>query len=141
MPTKSCPLPRMSRTDVQSSDAVFDYHAALARVDGDKLFLRELAELFVQEWSDRLEAIEAALAARELTSVECSAHTLKGAACHFLAAPTVLAAQALETVAARDDIAGARSAFPALARAVECLLDRLRAFLRSPVAQEDLQRP
>src|SRR5271155_4253447 len=81
----------------QANDPVFDQAAALALVDGDELFLCELANLFVQEQPERLAALEAALAAEALAEVERLAHNLKGAACHFAAALTVAAAQWLET--------------------------------------------
>ena len=64
----------------------FDFQDALVRVDGDELFLRELAELFIQQWSDLPATIEA-LGTNSLYEVERLAHNLKGAACYFLSAP------------------------------------------------------
>ena len=122
-------LPPSARAD----DPVCDQAAALARLDGDRSFLCELAELFVQQAPDQLAAIVAALAVKATDELERLAHSLKGSACHFAAAPTVAAAQWLETAAADRNLAEAGNAYRALTLEVERLLDQLRALPESPV--------
>jgi two-component system sensor histidine kinase/response regulator len=116
--------------------AGYDHAAALAKVDGDEAFFGELAELFVHDCPGWLAGIEAALAAGEVAEVAQLAHTLKGAAYHFAAAPTIAAAQVLEKAAEGGDLAATRAALPELAAAVARLLGRLdRLAGRAPVEE------
>jgi signal transduction histidine kinase/DNA-binding response OmpR family regulator len=110
--------------------AAYDHAAALAKLDGDEAFLGELAEVFVQDCPGWLAGIETALAAGDVAEARQRAHTLKGAAYHFAAAPTIAAARALEKA---GDVAAARAALPELAAAARLLgrLDRLTG--RAPV--------
>ncbi len=138
IPGAVVPFPGTRVSAQQADDPVFDHLAALARVDGDESFLHELAELFLQEGPEQLASLATALAVEELAEVERLAHNLKGAACHFVASPTVGAAQRLETASARGDLVQARSAYRELTCELERLLGQLRALLCSPVDTEGM---
>jgi HPt (histidine-containing phosphotransfer) domain-containing protein len=137
-PARASSFPRLSPSVSRAHDPVFNHAAALARVDGDEQFLCELAEMFVPEASEHLAAMETALAAEALAEMGRLAHTLKGAACHFVASPTVVAAQALETASAHEDLALASRAYRELRCEVERLLGQLRTLLCSPVDAEEV---
>jgi two-component system sensor histidine kinase/response regulator len=51
---------------------------ALARVDGDETFLRELAELFIENCPPLLAELDAAVQKRDAGAIAKAAHTLKG---------------------------------------------------------------
>ena len=65
----------------------FDYDSqVLARFEGDKDLLREVAQLFLDDSAVSLEAVRAAVVARDGKAIHRTAHTLKGSVSNFLAA-------------------------------------------------------
>jgi two-component system sensor histidine kinase/response regulator len=100
---------------------VFDRAEALARVDGDEEFLKEIAELFLAECPRYLQEIGDALHAADAGTLGRAAHTLKGAVGNFVAAPAFEAAFALERLARAGDLDGSAEAFAAVRREVEHL--------------------
>jgi two-component system, sensor histidine kinase and response regulator len=107
------------------ADEVYDHATAVAHLDNDEEFLRELAEMFVLDCPSWLAGIETALAQGDIAAAQRLAHTLKGAAYHFAAPATITAALGLEELAADRDLAGARAAYPELSHAATLLLGRL----------------
>jgi HPt (histidine-containing phosphotransfer) domain-containing protein len=92
----------------QTSDAaVLDRATALERIGGDSALLRDIARLFLQEYPMLLAQIRTAFTGGDAREVERAAHSLKGAAANFCAAPTVQAALAVETLARGGDVSGA----------------------------------
>jgi HPt (histidine-containing phosphotransfer) domain-containing protein len=124
-----------------SAAPAYDHAAAVARLEGDEAFLRELADLFIQDCPGWLTGIEAALNGGDAAAAQRLAHTLKGAAYHFAAGPTIAAAQALEQAADGGDLTGARAMFSGLARAVARLLGQLNTLLGRAPAEEAAGRP
>jgi PAS domain S-box-containing protein len=76
--------------------AALDRESALQRVGGDESLLRDIGQLFLEEYPALLEAIRAAAAARDAHRLERSAHSLKGSVANFGAAGAVAAALRLE---------------------------------------------
>src|SRR5271166_4447317 len=66
---------------------------ALARVEGDSLLLRELIQLFLDDYPLTMADLQAAIAKGDTSAAERHAHTLKGAASNFEAGPVVTAGQ------------------------------------------------
>ena len=64
-------------------EAAFDRHVALLRVGGDEELLKEIAEIFLEDYPKVLAEIQAALACGDARRLEQSAHTLKGSAGNF----------------------------------------------------------
>src|SRR5271165_6447560 len=56
---------------------------ALARVEGDDTLLRELIQLFLDDYPRTLADLHAAIAKGDTSAAERHAHTLKGAASNF----------------------------------------------------------
>ena len=66
--------------EIKADDSGFDFIAALDSIDGDKGLFEELMGLFLEDYPQRLEEIEAALEKGDSDATERAAHTLKGAA-------------------------------------------------------------
>ncbi len=111
-----------------------DYEAqVLARFDGDKEMLREIAQLFLDDSPQMLEAVRAAVVARDAKAIHRTAHTLKGSVSNFLALEaqtggddpaqvTAMATQVLERMATTGQLQQVDVAFAA----VETMLAQLR---------------
>lgn len=86
---------------------VLDLTAALAQMDGDAELLQEIVGIFLETGPEQLEAIAAALAARDAAQVALVAHGMKGGASNFCAGRFVGAARELELAAKGGSLAGA----------------------------------
>jgi HPt (histidine-containing phosphotransfer) domain-containing protein len=88
--------------------------AALSHVDGDAALLREIADLFLGDYPQRMAEIQAAIATDDGQALMRAAHSLKGVAGTFAAKATYEAAQRLETMGENGDLLAARDAYTAL---------------------------
>ena len=104
---------------------VFDQDAALARLDGDRDLLRDVAGMFLSDSPDMVRAVRSAVAAHDARALQVSAHALKGSASTFSAAGLVEAAWALEQMGRRGDLSDAGAALTTL----EMEADRFRGAL------------
>jgi HPt (histidine-containing phosphotransfer) domain-containing protein len=104
---------------------VLDRAKSLERLGGDEVLLGEIARLFLLEYPALVAQIHAARDKDDARVMERAAHSLKGAAANFCAAPTVDAALALEQLARAGDLAGADKALTRL----EAELARMHAAL------------
>jgi two-component system sensor histidine kinase/response regulator len=114
-------------TDSQRS---WNSENALARVEGDSTLLRELIQLFLDDYPRTLAELRAAIAQGDTSAAERHAHTLKGAASNFEAGPVVTAGQRLETSAYRNDLANAATQIQQLETALAELRIELEAYLQ-----------
>jgi CheY-like chemotaxis protein len=89
---------------------VFDRAAALARINGDEEFLRELAQVFLETYPSVLKQIEEALAGGDAERLAKAAHTLKGSVSHLSAKPVFDQARRLELLGRGSDLAEASAA-------------------------------
>ena len=95
---------------------VFDEQAALARLDGDRDLLRDVAGLFVADAPRMVLAVRSAVSTGDARGLQLSAHALKGSAGTFSAGALVEAAWALEQMGRRADLGGAAEALATLER-------------------------
>ncbi|HYT92116.1 MAG TPA: response regulator [Gemmataceae bacterium] len=130
---RETPPPPAEPAMVTTAPAAFDRAAALARLDGDEAFLKELAGIFVQDCPRLLAEMEAALARSDAEALQRAAHTLKGSSYHFEAAATAAAAKQLETIGRSGDLTSAPDAYLALARAAGRLVRELEALAAAEV--------
>jgi HPt (histidine-containing phosphotransfer) domain-containing protein len=105
----------------------FNLDEALARVDGDRDLLVELAGILRSEAPRMLAGIRAGLQTGDARSVEVAAHTLRGSVGSFGAVAAVQAASLLELAARSGDLSGAPGLYDSLEHAVQQLLDGLGA--------------
>lgn len=89
------------------ANEAFDRRKFLASVDGNLEPLREVAQLFLEDYPRRLAAIRDALARRDCAALENAAHMLKGSAGYICADSVFDAAVEVETIARSGDLARA----------------------------------
>jgi two-component system sensor histidine kinase/response regulator len=85
--------------DGPPAEDVFDRTAALARLEGDRVLLAELAIIFLRHASDMVANIQKATERRDFPALEQAAHSLKGSAANLCASRVAGAADCLERVA------------------------------------------
>jgi PAS domain S-box-containing protein len=113
---------------------VLDRTQLLARVEGDTQLLAELAGLFLADCPKLLSAVKQAIASRDGTALERAAHKLKSSVGNFAAQSAVEAAQRLETMGRRGDLARVEEGYAALEKEIE-RLKTILADLGRKVAQ------
>jgi CheY-like chemotaxis protein/HPt (histidine-containing phosphotransfer) domain-containing protein len=104
-------LPAEAPALARPSHVIFDEMAALARVEGDREILRDIAALFIADWPQSRAALRQAVLSEDAAALTRIAHTLKGAAATLGAVAVSAAAQRLEEVGYSGNLAPASSAF------------------------------
>jgi len=104
-----------------------DEAVALSRVGGDFELLREVVGLFLDDYPQSLEKIRAAVAARDKSSVEHNAHSLKGSVSTFGAKGAFDAAFALERAGRTGDLTNAADSLRQLELSLAALRPELEA--------------
>ena len=88
-----------------STPAILDREVALARAGGDIELLREIATLFLENYSHWLNDLRGAVSSGNAHAIERSAHALKGSVANFGAGRAVEAAAQIENMGRRGDLA------------------------------------
>jgi two-component system sensor histidine kinase/response regulator len=109
-----------------------DTEALLDRFDGDRTLLDEIAAIFLEDYPQRLAAIESAVQQRDPAALQAAAHSLKGSAGTFGAAPAVEAALRLELMGRQQDLTDVELAFAELKKLMTDLTGELTALTRGP---------
>jgi two-component system, sensor histidine kinase and response regulator len=102
-----------------------DESLALSRVGGDVELLKEVVELFLDDYPSTFEKIKAAVASRNATALEHAAHSLKGSVSTFGASRAFEAAFTLEKQGRSGDLADAQESLVQLEQALEALRPEL----------------
>jgi HPt (histidine-containing phosphotransfer) domain-containing protein len=102
-----------------------DFPSVLERIGGDTSFLKDLLELYFQEFSEKRGLLEEALASGDSTKLQEVGHSLKGASANLSLAPLQGLALAIETAGREKDLEKARQAIGALGTEFQ----KLKAFL------------
>lgn len=110
---------------------IWDTQEALQRVDGDRPFLREIVQLFLEYSRELLVNLETGLEAKDAAAVRLAAHALKGSAAELSAWEVLREARRLEEVAQGGDLSMLGIHGQRLQRAVSRLANTLRAWLGS----------
>ena len=84
--------------------SVFDLSEALDRVDGDKVLLSEMAELFLESYPGYLSRIKEAVIQADLTALTQAAHALKGSVGNFTTREPFEVARTLEQLGRQGNI-------------------------------------
>jgi two-component system sensor histidine kinase/response regulator len=109
----------------RSSDRSFDVSAALEMTGGDTELLKELADLFLEEYPKLLGSLRAAIEEKSAKKIEMAAHKLKGSTSGFGAKVAVEKAFGMEKLGRQGDVEGAEKALRELEEAFEPLLGEL----------------
>jgi CheY-like chemotaxis protein len=112
-------------SSVQAQLQQLDESLALSRVGGDLDLLKEVAELFLDDYPSTFEKIKAAVASRDATALEQHAHSLKGSVSTFGANRAFEAAFTLEKQGRSGDMTGASDGLRQLEQALEALRPEL----------------
>jgi len=112
----------------EESIDVWDPDAALARVDGDRPFLRQMASLLLEQLPGRIEEIREAIEAAEPSRISAPAHMLKNWFGNFAATRAVEMMRELEDFGHNGNVSGARVAFAAMERETDRLGQALERF-------------
>jgi HPt (histidine-containing phosphotransfer) domain-containing protein len=83
---------------------VLDHELAMIRVGGDAELLKELAQLFLEEYPRLVAELHAAHASGDAHQVERTAHGLKGSIANFGARQAVEAALQIEQLGRQGDL-------------------------------------
>jgi len=112
-------------SSVEAQLQQLDESLALSRVGGDVELLKEVVELFLDDYPSTFENIKAAVASRNATALEHHAHSLKGSVSTFGANRAFEAAFTLEKQGRSGDLAGAQDGLLQLEQALEALRPEL----------------
>ena len=110
---------------IVSADCLYNRAEALERLDGDEELFGTLAELFVAESAGYCRALEAALAAADVTALCREAHTAKSMLATFSCEAGSDVALQLERLAAGGSLEGAEALTARVVAAVRTLSDEL----------------
>lgn len=103
------------------SSPPFNFSEALSNIGGDETLLAELAGIFLEEYPQIIENVRIAVGNKDVESLVCYAHALKGSVGNFVAVDTQNAARRLEQIGREGDIADA----PQVLSELEAALSRL----------------
>jgi PAS domain S-box-containing protein len=112
-------------SSVQIQLQQLDESLALSRVGGDIDLLKEVVELFLDDYPSTFEKIKGAVDSRDATALEHHAHSLKGSVSTFGANRAFEAAFALEKQGRSGDLTGAPDGLVQLEQALEALRPEL----------------
>jgi two-component system, sensor histidine kinase and response regulator len=115
---------------VVTAGAPVNRDALLARVNGNVKLLRQLSRLFLADSPKMLAAIRKAVQRRDGAALGMAAHTLKGSVANFDARRAVEAAQRLETMGRRGELAEAESAYRTLTNEIALVEKALAAWAK-----------
>jgi HPt (histidine-containing phosphotransfer) domain-containing protein len=92
-------------TTLVATPAGIDRQVALSRVGGDAELLKEIAQLFIDDYPRAMDDIRQAADRGDAKSLERSAHGLKGSVANFGAPSAVEAARMLESMGRAQQLA------------------------------------
>jgi len=133
---------RASGREINDSDASdigspeFNYKRSVSRLGGDTVLFREIVELFLEDAPALLVQAHRSLASGDATTLERSAHSLKGLAANLDALTVVSAAQSIEHHAQQRDLSLAGACLPELAKRLQALQAALTKFLAAEDAKK-----
>ncbi len=126
--------PRQHDSPGEDAERSLDREELLDRVDGDRQFLAELVQMFVEDCPGWLAAIRNSIDRGDARGLKLAAHTLRGAVANFSARAAADAAGALEAMGRAGNLNAAAGAYATLEEAVRRLGRALAEFVPQPVS-------
>ena len=123
--TATADLERKAPQDIDNPP--FDADAFRESCGSDDL-IRELLVIFREDVPPLMKSLEAALDSGDTDQAHQAAHALKGLVGNYAAAPTHAHVTTLDQSARTGDLAGARSAWPAVLESIRDLTDSLATY-------------
>lgn len=112
--------------DADAGRLVLDVAQLRDRLGDDEELVADVIRLYLEDYPQRLDAIAAAIEARDFARVRAEAHTLKGSASSLAGGRVAEAARRLEEIAATGDAALAGQRLASLLSEAEQLAAALR---------------
>jgi HPt (histidine-containing phosphotransfer) domain-containing protein len=119
----------MNKKEDGFSEPVWNLPELLERVDNDPVLLRELLDIFKEDFPQTLRSLKTAVAAEDLKSSSRLSHTLKGMLSSLGATRAAAAASKLEALSSAGETASLRAALKALESEGESLVPELDAYM------------
>lgn len=119
----------MNKTDEGISGPVWNLAELLERVDNDQELLRDLVNIFKEDFPRTMRLLESAIAVADLKNVARLSHTLKGMLSSLGGVRTAAAAAKIEVMASAGESASLKSVFDTLEREGASLLPELDAYM------------
>jgi len=120
---------KIARQPNNVTEAVFNKEDALASVDGDKNFLKEIVELFVKECPTMVAQIRQAVNEGNAPAVDRASHKLKGVVGNFGGRNAYDLAWKLERMGKNSDLTNAKEVFTSLEKEMDRLTKALERFV------------
>jgi HPt (histidine-containing phosphotransfer) domain-containing protein len=119
----------MTKKEEGLSEPVWNLPELLERVDNDQVLLRELLDIFKEDFPQTLRSLKTAVTAEDLKSSSRLSHTLKGMLSSLGAVRAAGAASKLEALSAAGESASLRAALKVLENEGESLVPELDAYM------------
>ena len=111
------------------SEPVWNLAELLERVDNDHVLLRELLDIFKEDFPQTFRSLKSAVAAKDLKSSARLSHTLKGMLSSLGATRAAAAATKLEALSSAGETASLPSALSELESEADSLVPELDAYM------------
>jgi two-component system sensor histidine kinase/response regulator len=119
----------MSKNEDSHADPAWNLAELLERVDNDQELLRDLLNIFKEDFPRTMLSLESAVAAEDLKNCARLGHTLKGMLSSLGGVRTAAAAARLEVIASHGETASLKGALDALKCEAARLLLELEAYM------------
>lgn len=118
----------MNKSEESISEPVWNLAELLERVDNDQELLRDLLNIFKEDFPRTMRSLETAVAEADLKNAARLSHTLKGMLSSLGGVRAAAAAARLEVIASAGESASLKTAFGALEREGASLVPELDAY-------------
>ena len=120
-----------SKSKSKFSEQVFDMTEALENVGGDMDLLKEIIEIFLEDFPKQMKEIQEGIDKGDAHVVERAAHSLKGSVANFAAKRAHEAAYRLEVLGREVNLGEANEALADLEKEIEGLKGALDSAVKS----------
>jgi two-component system sensor histidine kinase/response regulator len=119
----------MIKKEEGHSEPVWNLAELLERVDNDQELLRELLNIFKEDFPQTIQSLQSAVNSEDLKNSSRLSHTLKGMLSSLGATSAAAAAAKLEALSSAGETASLEGAFNALEAEAHRLLPELEAYM------------
>ncbi len=122
-----------SEERMPNNKAAFDKDEALEIIQDDEEFLKELAEMFINDFPAMLSEIKEAVDGHNSEALGKSAHKLKGAVVNFGKRAAYETSLKLEMMGKENRLDGAKDIYDILVKDAEQLVSALKGFVKESI--------
>lgn len=125
----------MNDAKVSPQSPIVNFPELLVRVDHDRELLRDLINIFREEFPNLVEDLRQAIATNNFKQVTTASHTLKGMLANLAVTRATAAAAEIEQKVHTTDIAAIQQSFAAFERETSGLMQEMEAYLAEEPAE------